>query len=291
MASRSPPGGRIVDRMNRHARTLLGVGLSLGLALAALGGCRGRGGAGTDAGPSGTIPSDKRAYLGSWEGPDTTFTFAEDGAIAFHKKSGASGKTVTGRFSRFDGDAIKVRVLIADVTLDVQAPPKQAGDGWTMTIEGVPVTRKGGAGTSARGPMRAQIEKGLRLEYEMKGVTVKAVSCPAEADHARSFTCTLTQGDDPPISVAATVDGKSWHAAPESAAAIDTKKAEEAIVADMEKRKLTATVRCSSDKLLLKPVGSTFQCDAKVTKPSAKDVKVDVEVKSAQGNIAFKYKT
>ncbi|QUV98956.1 hypothetical protein J8C02_05810 [Chloracidobacterium sp. MS 40/45] len=98
----------------------------------------------------GGIPSDKQAYVGDWSGSDATLSIKPDGKVSWERRKGSgSSKVENLPIQRFIGDDFEVGVGPFTTRFAVQSPPKLTAGRWTMTVEGVQLTR---AGTSSGGP-------------------------------------------------------------------------------------------------------------------------------------------
>ena len=256
--------------------------------------CKGKGKRDTTTGDdvvvSGSIPESKRDYVGDWQAQGITFSVFSDGTVAYEKKTGGTSKKINGRISKFSGHDIKVSVIVTTITIDVQAPPHLVDGKWTMTVEGDEVT-KTGSGVKAAS-RRLDIERVMKEQYESKGIHVKSTSCPAVADmpSVNSFSCTLVEEDGDTILVQTTLNGTSVNYKPQNAALLDKSRLEAFIVSNMAAKRVTATVDCGIGANLLKPVGSTFTCDALVTKPKVKKIQPKVTVKTDEGSVDTSWK-
>jgi hypothetical protein len=227
-------------------------------------------------------PVDKAAYLGTWAGDGVELTFGDDGIVSYKKSKGVASKSVTGRFDSFDGPNIKVNVLITTMTLDVQEPPHQEGGVWVMTIEGSRVTKQAGGAAGATKSRRTAIEEAIRDDFTRKTVLVKSVLCPVEANSASAFDCVLqTQaGDSFVVKCTASESGVKFEIP--DVAVLDSKAieriAEDAVQKKSGKR---PEVRCPTG-VLIKKVGSTFECTAK---QDEKTWPATIKVQDKEGNV------
>jgi hypothetical protein len=87
------------------------------------------------------LPPDRAAYAGEWRGTGATLSISHDGSLYFEKVAGGSRKRIKGPIQGFDGDDISVGVLFIKSTIDVSKPPTETNGVWTMTVEGIEVTR------------------------------------------------------------------------------------------------------------------------------------------------------
>jgi len=227
-------------------------------------------------------PVDKAAYFGTWAGDGVELTFGDDGVISYKKSKGSTSKSVTGRFDSFDGPNIKVNVLITTMTLEVQQPPHQEGAEWVMTVEGSRVSKQQGGASTATKSRRTAIEEAIRDDFTKKTVLVKSVLCPVEANSADAFDCVLqTQAGDSFVVKCVAKEGGVKFEIPD-VAVLDPKVieriAEEAVEKKTGKR---PEVRCPSG-VLIKKVGSTFQCTAK---QGDKSWPASIKVQDKEGNV------
>ncbi len=98
----------------------------------------------------GGIPSDKQAYVGDWSGSETTLSIKPDGKVFWESRTGSrSSKIENIPIQRFIGDDFEVGMGPFTTRFAVQSPPKLVAGRWTMTVEGIQLTR---AGTSSGTP-------------------------------------------------------------------------------------------------------------------------------------------
>lgn len=270
--------------MTRHrsARSLPTVLLALMTAASACARGGGAAGSATESAASG-VPAERSAYIGDWQGEGVTFSLAADGAISYEKKTGAVSRALSGRLAGFAGDDIKVKVLLVGTTLKVQRPPRTVDGVPTMILEGATVTRR----PPVTG-LRAAAERVLREGYLSKGVKVQRVVCPPEAETATTFSCLLTEEQET-LPIRATLRGEDISFSPESAALLDRKRLESFIRADFARQRLAARVQCGESAILLRAVGSTFDCAAQVPRVTG-DVPVAVQVVDEAGNVRVRWR-
>ncbi|MFQ3589157.1 MAG: hypothetical protein SNJ67_02455 [Chloracidobacterium sp.] len=97
----------------------------------------------------GTIPPDKQAYIGNWQGDGVTLNISGDGKVNWRSQKGNASKSVENLpIQRFIGDDFEVGVGPFTTRFTVQSAPKMIAGRWTMTIEGTTVTRDGGGGST-----------------------------------------------------------------------------------------------------------------------------------------------
>ena len=92
----------------------------------------------------GGIPSDKQAYVGDWSGSDATLSIKPDGKVFWERRTGSSSSKIENvPIRRFIGDDFEVGVGPFTTRFAVQSPPKLTAGRWTMTVEGIQLTRAG----------------------------------------------------------------------------------------------------------------------------------------------------
>lgn len=271
---------------NQRLFSSLAVALACALLLAVTLACKRGGKASPAAGeePASALSTTKKDYVGDWSAPGITLSISPTGTVAYAKKSGATSKTINGAISSFAGDDIKVFALIT-VTLDVQRPPHEDGGVWKMTVENDELTRSGSGSA-----MADKLQKLIRADLAKKGVVVKSVACPAEAETASTFDCEVTTGDGSTMPMHCTIDGDTakWKA---DVAVLDPKQIEAFIVETFQKQlKKKVDARCAPGLLLKKP-GETFTCQAvDKAKPGSKPMQVTVTADDVEGHISIHYK-
>ncbi len=104
---------------------------ALALATALLVGCKGQ-----------PLPPDKLDYAGHWSGSGIELVIGLDGGVAYERASGTGRVQITGPIQGFEGDDFVVGVMTIKTTFDVTVPPTQQQGTWTMTVDGVVLTRR-----------------------------------------------------------------------------------------------------------------------------------------------------
>lgn len=93
------------------------------------------------------LTADKAAYIGEWIGAGTRLHIKPDGSIEYSRQTIEDGstntRTVTGPINGFDGASFTVGVLGSNTRFNVEAPPSQNGNGWTMRLNGEELRRMG----------------------------------------------------------------------------------------------------------------------------------------------------
>jgi hypothetical protein len=135
------------------------------------------------------IPSDKQAYVGDWSGSEATLSIKPDGKVFWERRTGSSSSKIENvPIRRFIGDDFEVGVGPFTTRFAVQSPPKLTAGRWTMTVEGVQLTR---AGTSSGGP-----SGGDRSDDNRSGSDTGDDTPPGGTEQLRDLKMARPLGDD-----------------------------------------------------------------------------------------------
>ncbi|QUV92905.1 hypothetical protein [Chloracidobacterium aggregatum] len=135
------------------------------------------------------IPSDKQAYVGDWSGSEATLSIKPDGKVFWERRTGSSSSKIENvPIRRFIGDDFEVGVGPFTTRFAVQSPPKLTAGRWTMTVEGVQLTR---AGTSSGGP-----SGGDRSDDNRSGSDTGDDTPPGGGKQLRDLKMARPLGDD-----------------------------------------------------------------------------------------------
>ena len=96
-----------------------------------------------------TLSTTRADYVGEWTGPGSTLSITPGGHVAWQSAVDGSSESYEGELTGFRGADVVIGVMGLSFTLTVAKPPTRAGDTWTMTMEGVAITRPA---TGAPGP-------------------------------------------------------------------------------------------------------------------------------------------
>ena len=87
------------------------------------------------------LPEDRLDYVGEWRSKEMGLLILADGSVSYKRLKGGATTSVSGPLKRFEGDDFVVGVLFMTTTFDVTEPPHEIGGAWTMTVDGVRLTR------------------------------------------------------------------------------------------------------------------------------------------------------
>ncbi len=87
------------------------------------------------------VPAAKSAYIGYWEADGMSLLITQDGSVSYKRmKKGASTK-INAPLKAFHGDDFEVGVGPMVTMFKVSSPPHEVAGSWTMTVDGVELTR------------------------------------------------------------------------------------------------------------------------------------------------------
>ena len=87
------------------------------------------------------LPPDKQSYAGDWRADNMSLLITASGEMKYERRNGSSSVSVEGPIQRFEGDSFLVGIGPLHTTFVVNAPPHQEDESWTMTVDGVQLTR------------------------------------------------------------------------------------------------------------------------------------------------------
>ena len=87
------------------------------------------------------LPEDRLDYVGEWRSKEMGLLILADGSVSYKRLKGGATTSVSGPLKRFEGDDFVVGVLFMTTTFDVTEAPHEIGGAWTMTVDGVRLTR------------------------------------------------------------------------------------------------------------------------------------------------------
>ena len=88
------------------------------------------------------VPADKAAYVGNWTGTGVTLSIAQDGELRYRRQSGNNTTSINAPIKEYAGANLVVGVGPLTTTFVVSAGPRQVGETWKMTVDGVELTRQ-----------------------------------------------------------------------------------------------------------------------------------------------------
>jgi hypothetical protein len=87
------------------------------------------------------VPADKAAYVGDWSGENMRLHIQQDGHVKYKRDRKGKNVDVTVDLQGFNGDNFDVGFALVRSTFVVGKPPHREGGKWTMTVDGVELTR------------------------------------------------------------------------------------------------------------------------------------------------------
>ncbi|WP_299944203.1 lipoprotein [uncultured Microbulbifer sp.] len=87
------------------------------------------------------LPEKRLHYVGEWQSKEMGLLILADGTVAYKRLKSGSTTSVNGPLKKFVGDDFTVGILFLTTTFHVTEPPHEADGVWTMTVDGVQLTR------------------------------------------------------------------------------------------------------------------------------------------------------
>lgn len=87
------------------------------------------------------LPADKAEFAGHWRGGGVDLVIQPEGHVRYEKAEGKGRVQVEGPLQGWIGDDFVVGVMVVKTTFKVSEPPHEADGVWTMTVDGVELTR------------------------------------------------------------------------------------------------------------------------------------------------------
>lgn len=90
---------------------------------------------------SSPVPLDKEAYVGHWSGRGVELEMTAEGQVKYVTRHGPTSKSTLGQLRRFEGDDFEAGVWVLAQDFKVSEPPAYRNGQWTMTVNGVRLSR------------------------------------------------------------------------------------------------------------------------------------------------------
>jgi hypothetical protein len=87
------------------------------------------------------VSEDRMAYVGTWRGEGMAISIAPDGMVRYWREKDGGQRSMTAPLRGFEGDDFEIGIAGITTTFDVQEPPKEEDGAWSMTVDGVELTR------------------------------------------------------------------------------------------------------------------------------------------------------
>lgn len=91
------------------------------------------------------LPPERAHYVGMWQANEMAILITADGSVAYKRLKGGVTTSVNGPLKEFVGDSFVVGVGPLVTTFDVSEAPHLDNGVWTMTVDGVTLTRASSA--------------------------------------------------------------------------------------------------------------------------------------------------
>jgi hypothetical protein len=87
------------------------------------------------------LPADKAEFAGHWRGGGVDLVIRPEGHVTYEKVEGKGRVQVEGPLQGWKGNDFVVGVMVVKTTFKVSEPPHEVDGVWTMTMDGVQLTR------------------------------------------------------------------------------------------------------------------------------------------------------
>jgi hypothetical protein len=87
------------------------------------------------------LPADKAEFAGHWRGGGIDLVIRPEGHVTYEKVEGKGRVQVEGPLQGWIGNDFVVGVMVVKTTFKVTEAPHEDGGVWTMTMNGVELTR------------------------------------------------------------------------------------------------------------------------------------------------------
>jgi hypothetical protein len=87
------------------------------------------------------VPPDKKAYVGEWREKAMRLLITQDGSVRYWRLKAGANVSIDGPLQGFEGDHFDVGVGPMSTRFIVDQPPMQVDGTWTMTVDGVKLTK------------------------------------------------------------------------------------------------------------------------------------------------------
>jgi hypothetical protein len=127
------------------------------------------------------IPPDKISYIGDWQTKDMRLAITGDSRVEYWRKTGNSTTSINAPIRKWEGNHFHVGIgSFASTKFEVSKPPAEKDGVWTMTVDGVELTRIGpGAQWTDTKPEKTRTKPG-----ENRDLRTDAGTSPAQPQSA-----------------------------------------------------------------------------------------------------------
>jgi hypothetical protein len=88
------------------------------------------------------VPPSKAAYVGEWKGENFLLAIQQDGKIHYKRSRDGSNFDLNIELQSFKGDNFEAGIPFVHTTFVVSKPPHLDKGRWTMTVDGVELTKQ-----------------------------------------------------------------------------------------------------------------------------------------------------
>lgn len=90
---------------------------------------------------SSSLPEDKHAYVGRWQGQGVELEMTPEGEVKYVTRHGSTSKSMSAQLRKFEGDHFEAGVWVLAKAFEVTEPPAYRNGRWSMTVNGVRLLR------------------------------------------------------------------------------------------------------------------------------------------------------
>ena len=87
------------------------------------------------------LPEEKLDYAGDWQSKEMRLLILPDGTVAYKRVQNGGTTSINAPLKEFIGNDFVVGVGFFKTTFKVTEPPHEVNGIWTMTVDGVQLTR------------------------------------------------------------------------------------------------------------------------------------------------------
>lgn len=88
------------------------------------------------------LPTDKQPYVGKWTGLGMELIITQEGDVQYKRLQDGVSKEINGQLDHFEGDDFVVKTMfIFSSTFHVTQPPHPNKGLWSMTVDGIEISR------------------------------------------------------------------------------------------------------------------------------------------------------
>jgi hypothetical protein len=87
------------------------------------------------------LPADKSNYAGEWRSPEMRLVITPGGRVDYERRASGGSKSVQAPIQKFEGNDFVAGLGPVNTRFVVARPPTLINGAWTMTVDGVELTK------------------------------------------------------------------------------------------------------------------------------------------------------